>query len=68
MVIGAVRDRVRLGRVHPAYWVGGAAHIAMWTITGLLAHSAIGVAIYDAAVAGSPGAARPALAKAHFPG
>ena len=68
VVVGAVRDRVRLGRVHPAYWVGGAAHLAMWTIIGPLAQTALGAAIYDAAVAGSPGAAKPALIKAHFPG
>jgi hypothetical protein len=67
-VIGAVRDRIKYRRVHPAWLVGVAVQLAMFATIELLADSAIGVAIHDAVVEGTPGATKPALEKGVFPG
>ncbi|MBO9713595.1 MAG: hypothetical protein J7495_11820 [Sphingomonas sp.] len=60
--IGAVADIRRTGRVHPAWWYGMAAMVAMLLVTEAVTHSPAGIALYDAVTAGSPGAEVPPLA------
>lgn len=56
-VIGILADRRRTGSVHPAWWWGvGAMAVTQLAIVTLSA-SPLGAALYDAIVAGSPGAA-----------
>jgi len=62
--VGAARDLRRNGRVHPAWWWGiGTMALAQVAVT-LIAYSGTGIAIYDAATAGYPGAA---VAPLEFP-
>ncbi len=68
LLIGAVRDQIKFGRVHPAWLVGIAVHLAMWGSIELISKSALGVALYDRVVAGTPGAGHPPLQKRQFPG
>lgn len=68
IIVGMIRDQFRQGRVHPAWLVGLAVVILQWFAFDLIAKSPLGVSIYDRVVAGTPGAARPALEKATFPG
>lgn len=68
IVIGMVRDAIKHRRVHPAWWVGLAVVILPWFAFDLIAKSPLGVSIHDAVVAGTPGAAQPALQKRPFPG
>lgn len=68
VVIGAVRDWIKYGKVHPAWLVGIAVQLAMWPAIDLIAKSQFGVSIYEHVVAGTPGAEKPALEKAPFPG
>ncbi len=68
IAIGMIRDRIRHRHVHPAWLVGLAAIILQWVAFDLIAKSPIGVSIHDAVVAGTPGAAQPALQKRPFPG
>lgn len=68
MVIGMIRDFIRHRRVHPAWTVGLAVVVLQWLAIDLVAKSALGTAIYDAVVSGTPGAAHPALQKRPFPG
>ncbi|ODP39373.1 hypothetical protein BFL28_11020 [Sphingomonas turrisvirgatae] len=68
IVIGMVRDLVAHRRVHPAWVVGLAVVSLQWFAFDLIAKSPLGVSIYDSVVAGTPGAAKPALEKASFPG
>ena len=58
---GMIRDRIKLGRVHPAWLIGLVA--VGGTIGGfdLVAYSPLGDAIYASVTAGSPGAAVPGL-------
>lgn len=58
---GAIRDKRVLGRVHPAWGWGMGALVLTMLLTDLIAYSPLGAAIYDATVAGSPGAAVPGL-------
>lgn len=55
-LIAIVADLRRRSSVHPALWCGVAAIIGTQLAMTLVAHSPLGVAIYDAATAGTPGA------------
>ena len=68
VIIGAVRDKIKYGKIHPAYLVGLAVQLAMWPVIDLVAKSSIGLSIYQNVVAGTPGAAQPGWEKAPFPG
>ncbi len=59
---GAIADRRRRGKVHPAWWWVMATIAAIQVLIGLVAGSAPGLAIYDAVVAGGAGARVPPLA------
>lgn len=59
---GAVRDRVRDGRVHPAWWSGLAVLAATMPLVHLVAYSSVGATFYSSAVAGTPGASVDPLA------
>ena len=54
--IGIVGDLRRRGRVHPAWWWGVGAMLATQMAMSLIAHSPLGVVIYEAVTAGTPGA------------
>lgn len=58
-LIGAVRDKVKFGRVHPAWWVAFIVMPLAVVTARVVAFCPIGDAAYRAAVAGSPGAAIP---------
>ncbi len=60
-VAGMIRDRRHLGRIHPAWWVGLGTLAAAVLLAEVLAASAFGDWVYQATVAGSPGAAIPGL-------
>jgi len=55
-VVGALSDRKRSGRVHPAWNWGMAAMIGSLVLTNAITYSPLGTEIYRAATAGSPGA------------
>ena len=61
-IAGAVGDIRRSGRVHPAWTWGIAAILGSFVVSQAATYSPVGRAIYDAATAGSPGAAVPPLA------
>jgi hypothetical protein len=61
-VVGAARDLVKRGAVHPAWLVGIGAIVAMEFVNMAVGHSAMMAGIYDWAVAGTPGAAVDPLA------
>jgi len=58
----AWRETREDGRLHPAWIIGLVALPLALLMAQLLAHSALGDRLYAAAVAGSPGAARPGMA------
>lgn len=58
---GVVADLRRSGRVHPAWIWGIGTMLAVQCAIGLIARSPVGVALYTHVVAGTPGAAFPAL-------
>ncbi len=60
-IAGIVRDRLRYGRVHPAWWVGLTSLLLLQLTTETLGRSAVAAAIYDHVVSGTPGALVPAL-------
>ena len=60
-LVGAIRDKRVLGRVHPAWGRGALALLATLLLTNLIAYSPVGAAIYRATTAGSPGAVLPGL-------
>ena len=66
-LIGALRDRRRDGRVHPAWWWGMLAIIAPIPLAQLIAFSPLGDSIYAWVTAGHPGATVPGLAFAPPP-
>ncbi len=55
-IAGIIADRRRRGRVHPAWGRGIAAMLATFVLVEAISGSGAGTAIYDAVVAGSPGA------------
>ncbi|WP_293677282.1 hypothetical protein [uncultured Phenylobacterium sp.] len=59
---GMVTDWRRRGRVHPAWGWGVAAMLGAFLLVEAVTYSPAGLALYDAAVAGSPGATAPPLA------
>ena len=61
-LIGALRDRRRTGRVHPAWWWGMLAVVAAIPLARLIAFSPLGDAIYAWVTAGHPGALLSGLA------
>lgn len=65
---GVASDLRRSGRVHPAWWWGIAAMVAMQVTVEAAGRSAVGGAIYAAAVAGSPGDALDGFAYPTAPG
>lgn len=58
-VIGIVHDRIRHGRIHPAWIYGVVAVFATQVIADVIAYSDWGVELTRSVLAGSPGAARP---------
>lgn len=58
-LIGAVRDKVKFGRVHPAWFVPFAAMLLALVAARMIAFSPFGDAAYRTAVAGSPGESIP---------
>ncbi len=60
-VAGIVRDKLRYGRVHPAWWFGLGSILLLQSATETLGRSAIAGAIYARAVVGTPGARVPGL-------
>jgi len=58
---GMIRDRRRLGRVHPAWLVGAGAIVSTILLFDLIAYSPLGDGLYRMATAGTPGAAVPGL-------
>lgn len=61
-VAGVVRDLRRDGKVHPAWWWGIGVIMAMQVSIDPISRSEAGMAIYTAALKGSPGASVPPLA------
>ncbi|OYY91577.1 MAG: hypothetical protein B7Y45_02590 [Sphingomonas sp. 28-66-16] len=66
-IIGIIADWRRDGRVHPAWWWGLGAIIADDLLIDLVTFSPLGLAIYQAVTAGTPGAAMAPLAFPPFP-
>lgn len=60
-IAGMIRDWRKYGRVHPAWYWGVGAFLAVIPVSHLIANSAMGDAIYAAVTAGHPGAAVPGL-------
>lgn len=58
---GMVRDRLRHGRIHPAWWVGLAALFLLQLAAETLGRSPLAAMLYDRVAAGTPGAQVPAL-------
>lgn len=58
-VIGMIRDKLRRGRVHPAWWCGTGAVVVTQIVADLIAYSPAGIALTEWLVAGTPGAGRP---------
>jgi hypothetical protein len=56
IVAGMIRDKKREGKVHPAWWYGLLANLAIIPVAQLLANSPIGDAIYASVTTGHPGA------------
>jgi hypothetical protein len=55
-LIGVAADLMRNGRVHPAWGWGIAAMFAMFVAIQAITYSPVGLTLYEAVVAGSPGA------------
>ena len=58
-IAGMIRDRMRTGRVHPAWLYGVSAIIVVQIVADLIAYSGWGVEITNWIVAGTAGAERP---------
>lgn len=67
-VWGMIADRRRLGRVHPAWWWGVGATLAVLLLTELIVYSPVGDAAYRLVTDGAPGSALGGLAFAPPPG
>lgn len=55
-IVGVIADKRRSGVVHPAWGWGIGVLIASLLVTEVVSYSPVGVALYDAVTAGSPGA------------
>lgn len=62
IVAGMVADVRRRGRVHPAYTIGLGVGLGVLLLAEAISHSALGAAVYQAMVAGTPAADVPGLA------
>lgn len=62
-----LRDRRRVGAVHPAWWWGTGTILAAMPIGELIAYSPLGAGLYALVTAGSPGAAVSGLAFGPMP-
>lgn len=60
-IAGIVRDKLRYGHVHSAWWVGLGSLILLQVATETLCRSDFAAKIYDDVVTGTPGALVPAL-------
>ncbi len=60
-IVGALADKRRSGRIHPAWKWGIGTIVASFVLVEILTYSPIGTAIYDVVTQGSPGAAIPPL-------
>ncbi len=56
-IVGMIADIRRSGRIHPAWQWGMAAILGYVAVTEVFTHTTIGIPLYDAIVAGTPGAA-----------
>ncbi|WP_066557343.1 hypothetical protein [Croceicoccus bisphenolivorans] len=56
---GMIRDKLRRGAVHPAYWWGLGAVLVTQIVADIIAYSAFGISLTEQLVAGTPGAERP---------
>lgn len=65
---GMLRDRRRTGAIHRAWWIGLATLVGTLALARVLAFSPVGASIYQATVAGYPGAAVPGLEYGTPPG
>jgi len=61
-VIGMIADKRRTGRIHPAWFWGVGAIIAVQVIADIIAYSAWGVSVTQSVVGGTAGAERPMAA------
>lgn len=60
-IAGMIRDKLRYGHVHPAWWLGLVSLLLLQLATETLGRSAIAGAIYSSVVAGTPGERVPGL-------
>jgi hypothetical protein len=58
MAVGALADRRRYGRVHPAFWCGMGTMLGLQLAADLIAYSPLGYRFTEWFVAGTPGGAR----------
>lgn len=65
---GVIADLRRSGRVHPAWWWGIGANIAIVLAVEAITYSPVGDALYTSVTRGTPGAALPGLAFPPPPG
>ena len=56
--IGMIADRRRFGRIHPAWFYGVGAYLAVQVLCYVVAYSPLGIGFTSWVLAGSPGAAR----------
>lgn len=61
-VIGMIADKRRYGKVHPAWWWGVGAIIAVQVIADIIAYSAWGISMTQQVIEGTAGAERPMAA------
>jgi hypothetical protein len=66
-VAGMLRDRMRLGRVHPAWIIGFCAIAGVYLTAQTAGRSAFAGALYDRVVAGTPAAKVPGLSFGRSP-
>lgn len=67
LVPAMIRDRMRTGKVHLAWWWGIATILVTVLVARIVAPTSLGDAIYAAVTAGSPGAALPGMAFGALP-
>lgn len=57
--IGMIRDKMKHGRVHPAWYWGVGSFLAIQIIADIVAYSSLGVSLTEQFLAGTPGGQRP---------